>query len=290
MTLIKKYIQNKSDGDKPLFLLILWPSWVGKTSFLIQYAKELLWSFYASDFLWIKDYSQEIGKQHTIPVERPPKQKTIEIDEKEIFYENKGVREINEWLQQSSFSGKKILFIENIKRMSKSAMNAFLKNAEEPLKNRIIFATANQSTDILDTLVSRAFVVSFTTLSEQEINWFIDSQWLDFWNEERKKIAILMANWRVGTLLELQNLFIKNPELGWKIIELDKLITLPGNTQKKIQVLKDLQENWVFELFIDMQINKKDQISWYNPEKWIHVKRMISANVSLENALRYWVL
>jgi hypothetical protein len=63
------------------------------------------------------------------------------MDEK-TTYENRGVRELTNRLQQSSFSGKKVLLVENIQRMTNAAMNAFLKTCEEPLPNRYLFATA----------------------------------------------------------------------------------------------------------------------------------------------------
>jgi len=52
------------------------------------------------------------------------------------------VRELTNRLRQSSFSGKKVLLVENIQRMTNAAMNAFLKTCEEPLPNRYLFATA----------------------------------------------------------------------------------------------------------------------------------------------------
>ncbi len=71
----------------------------------------------------------------------PSTLKTIPL-ENATSYENKGVRELNSRLQQSSLSGKKILLIENLQRMSNAAMNAFLKTCEEPLSKRFLLATA----------------------------------------------------------------------------------------------------------------------------------------------------
>ena len=85
--------------------------------------------------------SIDYSKVHTIQIETPSNLKTIAIED-ETIYENKGVREINSRLQQSSLSGKKILLIENLQRMTNAAMNAFLKTCEEPLANRYLFATA----------------------------------------------------------------------------------------------------------------------------------------------------
>jgi DNA polymerase III gamma/tau subunit len=59
--------------------------------------------------------------------------------------------------------------------MTNSAMNAFLKTCEEPLANRCIFATIDHETSILPTILSRAMVIKFQTLSDSEMVEYIDS-------------------------------------------------------------------------------------------------------------------
>ncbi len=56
----------------------------------------------------------------------------IELPSAEL-YQDKTMREISYWLQQSAASGKKIVLLENIERMTIGSANAFLKAAEEPL-------------------------------------------------------------------------------------------------------------------------------------------------------------
>jgi DNA polymerase III gamma/tau subunit len=48
--------------------------------------------------------------------------------------------------------------------MSIGAANALLKTWEEPLANRIIIATTSNKSALLDTILSRAFVVNFQTV------------------------------------------------------------------------------------------------------------------------------
>jgi DNA polymerase-3 subunit delta' len=67
---------------------------------------------------------------------------------------------------------KKFVLIENIQRMSDSAMNAFLKTAEEPLPNRLIIATVPHTAQVLDTILSRCIALHFDPLSEQEMKAF----------------------------------------------------------------------------------------------------------------------
>lgn len=81
------------------------------------------------------------------------------------------------WLQQSAFSGKKCLLIENLERMSNAAMNAFLKTCEEPLKHRFIFATVSDESAILPTIFSRALLVRFAPLSSAQMKEFLVSKY-----------------------------------------------------------------------------------------------------------------
>ena len=130
---IERILQYHQEEEKPLFVLLLGEQGLGKTSFLFKLLESFLWNYKYQDLLWIRDCSQELEKIHTLAVETPSAQKTIPLANGEL-YENRGVREISSWLQQSAFSGKKCLLIENLERMSNAAMNAFLKTCEEPLK------------------------------------------------------------------------------------------------------------------------------------------------------------
>jgi len=82
--------------------------------------------------LYIKDFSFELQKEHTIKVEMKNDEtaKTLYSD---YNYQDLGTRELNSWLQQSPSGEAKILLIENIERMTIGAINAFLKTCEEPL-------------------------------------------------------------------------------------------------------------------------------------------------------------
>ncbi len=137
-SMISRILDYHQDKDMPVFVLVSGVSGLGKITFLRQVLSQFLWDFERQDLLWIRDCSLELDKNHVLPIEMPSTQKTIALKSGEV-YENRGVREITTWLQQSSFWGKKCLLIENIERMSLGAMNAFLKTCEEPLKNRFIF-------------------------------------------------------------------------------------------------------------------------------------------------------
>lgn len=63
----------------------------------------------------------------------------------------------------------KVVLLENIERMTNAAANAFLKTFEEPLPNRLIIATTSNRDALLDTIVSRAFLIPFHIPSSTEV-------------------------------------------------------------------------------------------------------------------------
>lgn len=119
-------------GYGPQFFLLVGPEGIGKASYAEHLIKNIIGEYGYSDLLHIKDYSSELGKEQSIPVETTATTQFVELPDGRRE-RNYGIREINLWLQQSAFSAHKFLIIENMQRMSLSAMNAFLKTAEEPL-------------------------------------------------------------------------------------------------------------------------------------------------------------
>ena len=146
-----------------------------------------------SDCLFVQDYEQFTGKPHTIPVEIKDDAKRYIQFPDETQHENYGVREMNEWLLNSSFSGKKFLLIENIQRMSNSAINAFLKSAEEPLVNRFLIATVPHISMVLDTIRSRCITIPFSILSNEEMHKFADENKIFSDDKKFQSIMIDMA-------------------------------------------------------------------------------------------------
>jgi DNA polymerase III gamma/tau subunit len=140
----------------------------------------------------LKDYTYALGKLHTIPVELNDSNKTLELSDgsKEANY---GIRELNLRMQQSGFSPTKFILIENIQRMSGSAMNAFLKTSEEPLPNRFIIATVPHTSQVLDTILSRSIALHFDPLSEKEMQDFASSSNITSNDKELREILIAMA-------------------------------------------------------------------------------------------------
>ena len=156
---------------------------------------------------------------------------------------NYGIRELNLRMQQSGFSLTKFVLIENIQRMSNSAMNAFLKTSEEPLPNRFIIATLPHTSQIIDTILSRCIAIHFDPLSEREMQEFAAAHHIASGDKELREILIAMAMGKPGMLLRLSDQISLNPELAQTIKTLAVHLASPSfSTTKKQQLLKQLSE------------------------------------------------
>ena len=286
---IEKLLQHHQEEEKPLFVLLVGEKGLGKTSFLSELLENFLWNYKYQDLLLIKDCSQELEKTHTLAVETPSAQKTIPLANGEL-YENRGVREISSWLQQSAFSGKKCLLIENLERMSNAAMNAFLKTCEEPLKHRFIFATVSDESAILPTIFSRALLVRFAPLSTQQMKEFLYDKSIDK-NWDLINLVIKMARGRSWLWLTLLKKFEWDKELADYFIKGFSEFVEQKSLYLKLVYLKKVQEIGMLDLFIDALIAY--YVDNWDEKKilaWIQVKKMKNQSINEENLLWYGIL
>lgn len=288
-TVIEKILNHHHDQEKPLFVLLVWESGLGKTSYLFQLLGEFLWPYRHQDLLWIRDCSKDLEKTHTLAVETPSSQKIIPLSNWEN-YENKWVREISTWLQQSAFSGKKCLLIENLERMSNAAMNAFLKTCEEPLKHRFIFATVSDESAILPTIFSRALVVRFSPLSTSQMLDFLQNKTL-INNQKLIDMVVKMARGRSWLWLTFLKELEKDGDFAQFFVDGFSQFLHQDSQYLKLQFLKKIQDFWMLDLFIDALISYYvDAWDQASIEAWIEVKKMRNQSINEENLLRYGIL
>ena len=288
-TVIEKILNHHHDQEKPLFVLLVWDSGLGKTSYLLELLEEFLWPYRHQDLLWIRDCTKELEKTHTLAVETPSSQRIIPLSNWEN-YENKWVREISTWLQQSAFSGKKCLLIENLERMSNAAMNAFLKTCEEPLNHRFIFATVSDESAILPTIFSRALVVRFSPLSTSQMLDFLQNKTL-INNQKLIDMVVKMARGRSWLWLTLLKELEKDGDLAEFFVDGFSQFLQQDSQYLKLQFLKKIQEFWMLDLFIDALISYYvDAWDQGSIEAWIEVKKMRNQSINEENLLRYGIL
>ncbi len=165
------YIDNiHKTGDIPVpFLLLMWPSWLGKMSVAIEAAKILLGGYFHQDSLILEDQTVLLEKPHTIKISSDEELTRADGS----IYVDLGIREVHQRMVKSPAGSRKILIIEDIERMTESAANALLKILEEPLPGRLIIATTSQSWGVLPTILSRALLFSFYPTSDDGIDTYI---------------------------------------------------------------------------------------------------------------------
>jgi DNA polymerase-3 subunit delta' len=75
--------------------------------------------------------------------------------------------------------------------MSNSAINAFLKSAEEPLAGRFIIATVPHISMVLDTIRSRCITIPFNTLNNEEMHKFASENLI--FNDDKQLQTVMIA-------------------------------------------------------------------------------------------------
>ncbi|MEK7550725.1 MAG: hypothetical protein AAB535_02990 [Patescibacteria group bacterium] len=102
------------------------------------------------------------------------KAKILEFPLKKI----EDVRELNN-LIRLSFSEPTLIICENINEATEEALNAFLKNLEEPQENIYFALTASNVNGVLSTIVSRCQIIKINNLkfkiyNEEEVKKFLN--------------------------------------------------------------------------------------------------------------------
>ena len=102
-------------------------------------------------------------------VQKPIKMKMIQTPEG-AFIKIDQVRELSRQLSFAPLEGKqRVVIINDAQSMNLEASNAILKVLEEPPKGTFIILTANQTTDLLPTIVSRCQQVAFKPVPHEKV-------------------------------------------------------------------------------------------------------------------------
>lgn len=174
------------------------PDHVGKSSFALDLAQELVGPFGYQDILHIKDLSHVTGKKHALKVEEG---EDIEYDNGQI-YQDLGAREIRDWMAKSAIGEYKVLILENIERMTISAANAFLKYFEEPFPKTFIIATTRNRSEIMDTIISRALLIAFNYVNDEDVKDLLSGMYPDVTDAKLHALVNLAAG-RPGFVITL---------------------------------------------------------------------------------------
>ncbi|MFC1666849.1 DNA polymerase III subunit delta' [Candidatus Omnitrophota bacterium] len=115
------------------------------------------------------------------------------------------VREIIYQASLKPYEGKKRVFIINdAETMNETAQNAILKLLEEPPERHILILTSSNAARLLPTVVSRCKILKFYSLSQGEIQCFLEARKLD------EKEAILFSHMAMGSIGKAMDFKEKN--------------------------------------------------------------------------------
>lgn len=166
-TIIEKFF-NQSQHTLFPFLLLHGPMYTGKTALLEQAIAGVMGNYMQQDYRALYDLSFITGKTHTFKVD-------VDEDEQVVTHEGNhyydlGARDVAKWLAVAPMGKMKIILIEHIERMNANAANALLKTFEEPLPGRIIVATTTHKGRLLDTILSRAWLVDMPVTTDETLS------------------------------------------------------------------------------------------------------------------------
>ncbi len=290
---LTSYIDMFFSGDSkaPHFLIISGPQHIGKSNIIKELLKKKMGNYFVTDVLQIQDFSEQLEKKHNLKLKTVLTSDTFKTLIKEQNYQDIGIRDINTRLQQSAIGKYKIVFLENIERMLPEAANAFLKTCEEPLPKRLIIATTSNTTQLLETILSRALMIKFNELSDSELSQWMDDKNIFSGNEELKQLVINMAMGKPGIVQRIYDMISKEPDLEKTFINLIHNLSTDKKRFFSHDALKKLYKYGILEAFIDGRI-------WYcinhhmeeKGQRRLTTKRLMRTNVNIENLLLYWLL
>ncbi len=252
------------------FILVEGPEHTGKSTMIVETIEEFLGSYQKNDFLWIKDCSDFIdsGKHPLrVTISSSDKDRIIKISKTES-YENLDTREMISWLSVAPVGKFKVIFLENIERMTVAAQNSFLKTFEEPLPGRIIVASCGNKSALLETILSRAFVLTTQLLDSDSMEKFARSLGGDF-SEEYRDSALVFARGRPGYLKRIFDNFETFERVFQIYLEYKKIFNNPREYTKKNSLLQEVVKLWQIQEFFYALIydfsreNRSDLVAQY---------------------------
>lgn len=278
------YIQEHGKIDFP-FLLVDGPQYIGKTTLVENHIKKLLEGFVEIDYKPIYDLSSLLWKKHSLKVEVPTKDQHIEIDG--IHYPNLWTRDLVQRFSLAPMWSLKVMFLENIERMTIGAVNAFLKTLEEPLPNRLIVATTSNKERLLDTVLSRAFTVTCQIPAIPEVESYLDK----WYSDAPEAMRLFAARFSLGRLWLARKLLDEQDDLEERVDLFEKLLTMVYDTKQKhivgkYQIFKQFAQWWWTEQLIDACVyslsqQKQMDLLW----SWLHARQLLRSNVGEDNIL-----
>ena len=275
LTTIFENIHSTGEVQFP-FLVVQGDDGVGVLEYLLEQLDSLLW-WYKQDLLLLRDVPADLEKKvHALKVEVASSDQVIET-KKYGPVANLGARGITNRLSLSPAGGLKIVLIEHIERMTTSAANALLKSFEEPLPWRLIIWTSVNTRRLLDTILSRAFVIATQSVG---VDAFLESCWVS----EKDSLAWERAFSLLGNDKEAIQGIIEEGEALEEFWVLEALVLNEGegyriSATSKFLGKKRSDQQLLSALILRAERSKKfDLVKKLTKAKW-----MIAANVNADH-------
>lgn len=262
------------------FVILAGPTHVGKTAHLDQILTEKLWTSKEDILLPLFDH----GKRLPISVDKA--KQSYEIDGQQ--YMHLWVREIQEWAFISSLSKHKILYIENIDRITIQAANAFLKILEEAPRDLLVVASTNNLNTLLPTMQSRWMIFRFNLVDDESVYSFINTTFPQQNDEEKQgyltfaqgkpwRLSSLQAKWILDDVIETCSIYASTHGKPWTYLDLK-------------QRLNQLEEEWLLkDFFIVLQSYYLEHGQQDAYDRILKLNKYYDRWVSLENVLHWLV-
>ncbi len=280
-SMVKAFFTALREGKTVFpFLILAWRPHIWKTSCVESMIHELVGEFVQSDYVALYDISEQLGKEHTIKIESGRDDEYITHEEK--TYCNRWMRELQQRLARAPMGDWKVVYIENMERMTNQAANALLKSLEEPLPWRLIVGTVSDTLSLLATIRSRALVIPFSLVDTETMRQALLTHYpalptskidflLGFSFGARGLVEQLMQS-PDGDLWEEQYTAITN----WL-----KKPTLIHEQMSRIQWFTERGQ-------LNQLIDALLYAGHWNPEILVRIKKLLETNVWQDNILFLW--
>lgn len=282
-TLAHYFTHIKDEGTVQFpFLLVCGPEHVWKTAVIEQHVDEILWVYKQTDYLPVYDMGSVLWKKHALKIEVAPKDQLVSYDD--WTYVDMWARDVVKWLSLAPVWTHKILFLENIDRMTIGAANALLKTWEEPLANRIIVATTSNKAALLDTILSRAFLVEFQLPTGPDVSKYLTTWYAEKTEEERLFAASFSMGriWLARKLLDTEEYVT---HAAWFSQLVSYVWHKNASITKVYALLQTMSAVMTAEQVIDAVLyacsEDKLEYMWV----WMKARNMLSSNVNQDTIL-----
>ena len=188
--------------------------------------------------------------------------------------------------QKPIVSSKKVYIIIDSEQMTKEAGNCLLKTLEEPPEYATIILTTANEAKLLNTIKSRCLKVSFSAISEEEI----EQKLYELLGEKPNKELIKMSDGSLGRALQFQEKkeLYKSIDEILENIEKNNLIYALNNSEVLYKEKENIEE--ILEYIITYLYNTKD-IRKLNAIKYVEeTKKRVAANSNYDMSIDYLLM